>query len=207
MAGIESDPIRDVKTARKIFNRLDQINPIVRIMLEFSARTGLRYIDVSTLKFSDVMINGVVRERIEVIQQKIYSGHITKGATPAQARKKAKLNIALSKPTAELIKEVSEIQNSNAVYLFESNYYASGNKPYTSQYANKLLKVVAKELKLNFQLSTHSFRKTFVMQMLDSGAKINQCQAALGHASAASTDNYIKSFAGDVDDLVRGINY
>lgn len=49
------------------------INPVIRLMLEFEARTGLRYVDASQIKWADVMINGVYRESFTLVMSKSYN--------------------------------------------------------------------------------------------------------------------------------------
>ncbi|NMV27364.1 hypothetical protein HKB23_33875, partial [Vibrio parahaemolyticus] len=54
-------PARDLDELEKIIRLMDDINPLISMMIEMEVRTGLRYCDISKLKFSDVMINGVIR--------------------------------------------------------------------------------------------------------------------------------------------------
>lgn len=204
MSGRQAYPPKDGKELRKILQLVDQENPVVALMLELSALTGLRYSDVSELTFDDVYINGVIRSSVIIIQAKIYSKSIAAGKSPAEARRVAKLSVFLSEQCKAVIEDAARL-NEGKRLLFESA--VRPGKPYTCQLANQLLKAAARKLKLDYQLSTHSFRKAFALALVKNGAAIHQVRDGLGQASLSSTDHYLRTFLSDTEQLVAGIKF
>ncbi|GAB1077723.1 tyrosine-type recombinase/integrase [Shewanella algae] len=204
MVAKRADPIRDKELCRQILRRVDSINPVIALQLELEALTGLRYCDSSRLRPSDVLINGVIRSHFDVVQQKVYNHLITKGATPAKAKARATMTVYVGEALRDVIDDVLNLQEGKQ-YLFESS--DKTGKPYTAQWINKILKTVAMELRLNFQLSSHSFRKTFAMAMVGLDSKLTVTSKALGHARVSSTEHYLSTMDNDVANLVSQIKY
>ena len=203
MACVRTEPPRTHKQLRAILRAVDTINPVVALMLEFSALTGLRYSDVSRLRFSDVYINGVIRDSIVVIQTKPFNKRITAGVRPSAAKEASRVNIHIGAQCKELVEDIRHINHGKAL-MFESA--KKKGKPYTAQWCNQILKVVAKDMKLNFPLATHSFRKSFAQSFINKNAKVHQVRDALGQSSLASTDRYLQSFSSDtakIADLIK----
>lgn len=203
MVAKRADPIRERELCRQILRRVDSINPVIALQLELEALTGLRYCDSSRLTPADVLINGVIRSNFDVVQQKVYNHLITKGATPAKAKAKAVITVHVGDALREVIEDILNIQEGKR-YLFESE---KTGKPYTAQWVNKILKTVAREMKLNFQLSSHSFRKTFAMSLVGLDSKLTETSKALGHSSVSSTEHYLSTMDSNVANLVTQIRY
>jgi integrase len=204
MTCIQSFPPKNRQELRKILNSVSIVHPVIANMLEMSALTGLRYSDCSILKKSDVLINGLVRERITIVQQKGYNKRLSAGKTPAAAKKAAQLKVTFSAQAQELITD-SIYLNPTATYLFESDRKVGS--PYTAQYVNRILKKVAIDLKLKYPLSTHSFRKSFALMLIKGGAKIHEVRDLLGHSSLASTDHYLSTFIDNTDKIIAKIKF
>lgn len=231
-----SYPVRDIEELHNVLQAMDKINKLIRMMVEFEARTGLRYVDISRLKFSDVMINGVIKSSFSVVQSKGYNARISKAIltstnrmreitgdntyqltdTEIEAAKKAadkyakeasRVTIHVNSGLAELIHKIYVVNGHNRL-LFQSNHHqASEGKTISIQYINKVYRRVAAELGLPYQLTTHSMRKTFAMLLLNGGASIKVVKDALGHSSIAVTDSYLRTFNDEAKEHTTGISF
>ncbi len=204
MACVQSLPPRKKSELRDILDRAREINPTVGLMLELSALTGLRYCDYSGLAISDVMINDVVRDHINVVQKKGYSKRVTSGMSVPAAKAASQIRIPFSDQTKNVIRAALEL-NPDGKLLFESEIKVG--TPYTAQFVNKTLKKVAKDLKLSYPLSGHSMRKCFALMVINGGAKIHVVRDLLGHSSLAVTDHYLSTFMEDNDKHVIKLNF
>ena len=211
MACVRSEPPRSPKQCRQILQEVDQVNPIIALMLEFSALTGLRYSDASQVRISDVYINGVIRDSITVVQTKSYNKRLTiykrrmdERAAIRLAKQKSEIEIHFNEQCKELIADAYHI-NQGRKLLFESE--RRKEQPYSAQYVNRVLKAVAFKLKLTFELSTHSFRKSYAKMLIDNGGNHHNVRDALGHSSLEVTDKYLKSFMSESKNLVNKIGF
>lgn len=194
MAGARAYPITNVAEVGAVLRSVDQINPVIRLLFEFEVRTGLRYVDASSVKWSDVKINGVWRKSFTIIQSKPYHKRLTNGMNAANARRESSLTIHIN---SELVALLEDLESFTGEYnlLFQSTHHlAKQNRSITIQYVNRLLKKVAVELALPYQLSTHSMRKTFALMLLDKGAGIHNLRDLLGQSSLTATDHYVGTF-------------
>jgi site-specific recombinase XerD len=204
MSGRLAYPPKDLREMRKILQLVDQKNPIIALMLEFSCLSGLRFCDVSKLTFKELYINGVIRSSVIIIQSKIYAKSITAGKSEAEAKRVAKLTVYLTDQCKAVIEDAEHLNHGKAL-IFESS--VRPGKPYTCQHVNQILKTVAAELRLDYQLSTHSMRKAFAKALVDNGASIHQVRDGLGQASLSSTDHYLSTFMSDSERLVQAIKF
>ncbi|QUM78771.1 tyrosine-type recombinase/integrase (plasmid) [Moritella sp. 24] len=204
MACIQSYPPRTIKELRNILQLVDSSNPVVALMLEMSALTGLRYSDCSTLTIKEVTINGVLRESISVVQKKGYKKRLSSGMAEPAARRAATVRVSFSDQAKELIEEAVRL-NPGGTLLFESD--RKRGFPYSAQYVNRILKSAAVKLKLTYPLSSHSFRKAFALMLIENGAKSHTVRDLLGHASLASTDHYLSTFMSDNDGHVAKLKF
>lgn len=204
MACKTSYPPQDKKTCRSILQAVDKRNPTIALMLEFMALTGLRVSDAGAMKKADILINGQIRKTIEVIQIKPYHKRLGCGIKPNVAREKSRLVVMINSQCREVIKDALSMAGESKL-LFPSERIPT--KPYSTQHVNTLLKTVAIELDLDFQLSTHSFRKAFALFLIEQNAKIHQIRDALGQSSLTSTDAYLKTFSNDVEKLVSHVEF
>lgn len=205
-----SYPVRDTKELQQILAKMDQKNPLISMLLEFCVRSGLRYGDATKLKFSDVMVNGVVRSAFDVVQSKGYNMRRNRTKNPAShkaASTAAKITIHVSEEFKDLIRQIHDF-NGKHTLMFQSNHHlAKKGSPISSQYVNRVLKEIAIELQLPYQLSTHSMRKTLAMLLLnDRRATVKNIKDALGHSSIAVTDHYLQTFHDETAQFTTGIS-
>jgi len=210
MPCVTSFPPASKKELKRIIDEVDHINPVVARMLEFSTRSGLRYCDVSKLRVKDVYINGVIREDFVVIQQKPYNKRLSSGKAKASARELSKVEVHINEQGVEMIEDIMHLQNLDSIknqnaLLFESSRVKG--KPYSNQYINQLLKKVAVTLKLNYPLSTHSFRKMFAKMYVENGAAIHQVRDGLGQSSLQATDHYLRTFQSETKKFSNRITF
>ncbi len=200
-------PTRSIEELETILHLANKKNPVIAKYLEFEARTGLRYCDSSKLKFDDLMINGTIRDSITVVQSKSYSGRMTKGATHSYAEAQSKVKVELNDELKELIRKL-EVINGCHKLLFQSNHhFAKPNKAVSIQAINQLLQKIAIELALPYQLSTHTFRKSFAKMLLDGGAKMIHVRDALGHSDISTTQIYCSSFDNEAGEFARNVSF
>jgi integrase len=204
MASVQSFPPKNSKELRKILKKVELVNPIISNMLEMSALTGLRYCDCSTLTRREMMINNIIRDRIVIVQKKSFNKRVSSGMSVSAAKIASKLTVALTDQAKGIIED-SLFLSPDSVFLFESD--RNPGKPYSAQYINRILKKVAIDMRLTYPLSTHSFRKSFALMLVENGAKMHELRDLLGHASLTSTNHYLSSFINDTDKHVASIKF
>lgn len=204
-----SYPCRNIEELKEVIARLDEINPLISKMVEFEARTGLRYSDTSKVKFKDVMINGVIRDSFEVIQSKTYNARTKRKKNPmshSEAAQKSKIIIHINDQLRELIRSLF-VSNGHQELMFGSSHHFSKGRAISLQYINRAFKKVAIEMQLPYQLSSHSMRKSFALTLIDGGAPIHVVMEALGHSSLSATQHYVKTFFDQKTEYVKAINF
>lgn len=204
MASSKAYPPKDKEELRKILDEVARTNTVISLMLELMALTGFRYSDCSELRFSDVMINNGIRDRVTVIQKKPHSKRLSAGASPSVAKAMSQIDVPIGTQASKVIVEALELSEGSKL-LFAS--HKNHDKPYTCQYVNRLLKAVASKLGLKYQLTTHSFRKAFALMLLENGANIHELRDKLGHSSIAVTDHYLRTFLSESDQFVSDIKF
>lgn len=208
MVGKTAYPVRNVNELISILKELDKINPLIRLMLELESRTGLRNIDARNLKWSTVMINGVIRESFTVIQSKGYSRRLTNGMGDANARKAASLIIDVNQELKDVLDSIHDINGQKELLFQSSHHLAKPNTPISIQYVNRVLKKVALKLRLPYQLSTHSMRKSFTDMILSmEGANVGNAMELLGHADLSSTQRYVNTFHNTNKEFTSQISF
>lgn len=204
MASVKTFPPKNVKELRKILDLVEKVNPIIANMLELTSLTGLRYCDCSRLKKSDALINGIVRNHIIVTQSKTYNKRVSLGVSKNAAKKSSEITIPLSEQAKNIIEDCIYL-NPKSTLLFESE--RNKGHPYSAQYVNRLLNKIAIELRLEYPLGTHSFRKAFADMLDKNGASVHQIKDRLGHSSLSSTDHYLSTFKNDADEMLAKIKF
>lgn len=227
-----AQPITCMKQWQQILDSMDRISPLISMMIEFESRTGLRYIDASQLKFSDVLKNGKPRDSFEVVQSKSYKMRLDRiekeevsrlkeleilaGSIDeveltkkreqltvamkkkrASAKQKSKVTIGVGAELKELIKQIYDF-NGDYELMFQSRHHlAKPNKAISRSYINRALKKVGAEVGVNFELSSHSMRKTFATLLMNNKVNSKTISNLLGHSSVAITDAYLHSCKND----------
>lgn len=227
-----AQPIVCMKQWQQILDSMDRVSPLISMMIEFESRTGLRYIDASQLKFSDVMKNGKPRDSFDIVQSKSYkmrlrriekeeasrikeleilAGSIDEAELNkkrdtlaaamkkkrAVAKQKSKVTIGVSGELKELIMQIHDF-NGNHKLMFQSrHHFAKPDKAISRSYINRALKRVGAEVGVNFDLSSHSMRKTFATLLMNNRVNSKTISKLLGHSSVAITDAYLHSCKND----------
>lgn len=144
----------------------------------------LRISDLLSLKFSDVMEHGRIKDHLVITESK------TSG----------KRRIHIGQKTAAKILE-RRAKYPNDVYLFQghSNRARGACKPLTSRSVGRKLQEVGEVF--GIRLGTHSMRKTRGYQMHVQRIPMGTIAKALGHKSTASTMHYIGVVQEDLDEL------
>lgn len=125
----------------------------------------------------------------------------------AEAKKASTITIGISDKIKELIEEALRLAGCDGEMdklLFESS--VKKGSPYSTQYINRILKVVAYKLKLNYPLSTHSFRKAFASFLVRAQVNLPDVRDALGHSSLLVTNDYLKSFNSNHEQIALKID-
>jgi len=144
----------------------------------------LRSCDLVTLRESDVVMAGVVRERAVIIQQK--TGH------PVQ--------FELTEQTRETVYAwVSRPGSHDGGYLFPSRVQSCAHLS-TRQYARIVNKWVASIGLDPHKYGTHSLRRTKAAQIYKKTGNLRAVQLLLGHTKLESTVRYLGI---EVDDALK----
>lgn len=202
-------PARTKEELVEILERVSDYSPLVKLFIEMEARTGLRYSDLSKLKFQDIMINGVPRESFPVIQSKAFHARMSGKANMDEATAKAKSRIVVhvNNELAELIRQLHIINGHNKLVFQSNHHHAKEGTAISSQYINRILKKVAGDMKLPFQLSTHSMRKSYAKLLIENGAGLNTIRDLLGHSDSKITDMYLKTFESELKEHATSISF
>lgn len=189
---LTSYPIEDIETFKQVLDEVEAINLPMRLMFEFSARTGLRYSDASKIQFSDVLTpDGEVKERFYIIQQK--TGQ--------------KLFVAIGDELKDLIIDCRRFSTGDLLFQSTSKRKSCVGKPLTVQYCNRVLKQVQSKLGIQYSISTHSMRKSFACFLLQlDGATIIDVQRRLGHSKVTTTQRYLSKFNDSSETLMKNLS-
>lgn len=151
-----------------------------RFMLLFAigSYTGLRYGDLSKLKWNDLMR----RDKMVVIEGKTSKERV----------------IAINSHLSEIIERMyqkSGIENGDELVFANKD----GNKPINIQYANRRLKQLAAKYKLRIEpeeVSTHMFRKTLGRHVWESNDHSEKSLILLGNLFNHSSVKITKAYLG-----------
>ena len=221
MAGKVSYPPPTNEELRSVLNAVAKKNATLARLFELMVYTGLRYSDASVLTFDQMMINGVPRKKVSVVQSKTHGKrlHFLKVACEkedyadddikrlkAKIKKKSTVNLAISAQAAEVVKACFENAKETRKFLFPSGR-SRIEKPYSIRTANHVLNQVARELKLDYPLGTHSFRKSTARMITEAGGTIYHVRDQLGQSSVQVTDSYMKTFTSEHDEFAKMIQF
>jgi integrase len=212
-----SFPVRNLQELREVITRMDEISPLISKLIEFEARSGLRYVDLSKLQFSDLMINGTIRRSFDVVQSKPLNSRLkyierAKAAgkshmTIAQAKQKSKITIHVNDELEELIRKLYIINGAHKLVFQSTHHHAKEGKAISIQYINRVFKRIAVDMALPYELSTHSMRKSFAMMLLDKNASMKVIMESLGQSSLSATEHYINTFHDEKKEFTTDISF
>lgn len=163
------------KDIQRIFEYLLSENYIVMYaIVKFALNTGLRISDILKLKFEDLNKNEV----LEIKTQKNKFIFFNKECKET--------SILLAAYYKNL-----KIKNYKSDFLFKS--LKNKNRQITYQGVNFYIKKIKKDLKIDYPVNTHSFRKTWAREVYFSSKKdIAMVMRMLNHSNPAITLRYIE---------------
>lgn len=193
-----ADPIRSKEDFQKIVSYFETCGkPKFRMrnktLFVLGCSAGVRCGDLLNLKTEDVYTkNGKVRKHIEIIEQKTGKRNVCK--IPAMA--------------AEALNKYMQEQHFNVdgeTYLFVSQ---KQGKPLTVKSVYQILKDAGHACNIDYELSTHTMRKTYAMAALksaerdgDAGQTLEMLQMKLNHSDARITMRYCKAAQDKMDEM------
>lgn len=210
-----SQPPRGDEQFNAVIQELKARNVFLGYTCEMQALTGLRYSDCSSLKFSDFYRNGEFVDSFVIYQQKIYYNKVSRleikgGKSESEIKRSALDASKVIIYTNSRIKEIVEactIFNGHRMYLFSNSHHRSKGLPMDIRNAEYHLKKVEADLRLNFQLRTHSFRKLFALKLLANDVTLEKIRDLLGHKSLASTSKYLSTIDVELSNVVSALVY
>jgi len=204
---IDQDPTIDIKNKRedseRVFLTMDEITllesyqpknnteEVSKEIFLFECYTGLRISDICTLKKEEVL------EENESLRLRKKLG-----------KTKEFLSMKLSKKASSIFnKYVNESDNEFVFPLLKTQ---QGKFKYNEYNAissrtaliNKTLKVIAKEVGIQKNISTHIGRHTFSVNSITMGGDIYVLSKILGHTSIKTTEIYAKVVDDKKDELI-----
>ena len=150
-----------------------------RVMLVLGCRTGFRISELLSLRVTDVIQHGKVRNQVTVERRN------TK--CPAESR-----TVVLHSQAKKYLERYAKGKPLNEK-LF----------PITRQHAHRVVKIAASEAKVEGNVSCGSMRKAFAKKVyLSLGKDLINTQRALGHKCISSTAHYLHFDQNEVDDAI-----
>lgn len=191
---MEVEPIRNFEDVKRMYNWLNE-NYTTREAECFliGCNVALRASDLLNIKFSDC--EGAHIDLSEKKTGKFRKIPINPSVRAAIKRLREYYDNTKFYTTKELYAE----------YLFQSTCHRSYhvNKPICIQHLSKVFKRAGNELGFNFNLNTHSMRKTWGYQAYEKGEDIHYIQAAFNHSNSRITLAYIGVTRSTVEQLYR----
>lgn len=193
-------------------------NKTLAYTLLMQALTGLRYSDCSQLMFSDFYHNDRLVDSFSIIQQKTFKSRVTKmtksekfkdltlSEIHRRAAAKSTVTVFINESIAELV-ELAKLENPDSVYLFANKNPRSNGFPMDIRNAEYHLKKTEKQLGLNYQLRTHSFRKCFAVKLVKNKVNLIKIRDLLGHANVETTNAYLSTVGAELAEAVSGLKY
>lgn len=211
----KSYPPQTKEEANKILNAIWQRNQVLSLCCEMSALTGLRYSDSSWLTYADFYDDfGNFKPHFELCQQKPFRmrmGRSAKKIDEATAFRKSLVRIYTNDAIEDIVRTCKEL-NPNSDLLFPNKRSrvtledgTTVERPMSVDSANWHLIKVKNELKLGFELGTHSWRKFFALMLVRDSASIEKIRDALGHDNIVSTNSYLHTFVDDLQKYIKNI--
>ncbi|MEZ9863843.1 tyrosine-type recombinase/integrase [Vibrio breoganii] len=214
-----SMPPKTIEQANRILDALYDRSPTLSLCCQMSALTGLRYSDSAWLKYSDFYDkHGNFLEQVTVIQQKSYNMRLGRSGVELTkenriaALRKSKVEIYTTQEIQKIVEETryfsdgSEFLFANARSRTKDENGEVVSRPMHVVSADRHHTAVQDELKLNFNLGTHSWRKFFALQLVRNGTTIEKIRDLLGQSSLASTDRYLHSFTHELRGEVQKVS-
>lgn len=166
---------------------------------------GLRVSDLRQLRFSDLINDNLsFKDTFPVFEKK------TRNTRKKKKNRYITINDAVMDAVTLYLEKTPGVKLSDYMFRSESNRGSNDNIPLTNMSIDRILKGIAKDLKLSNRMSTHSLRKTFCYhQMLMSNndpRKLLLLQKMLNHSSPAQTLDYIGITSEEIEDAYKALN-
>jgi integrase len=126
--------------------------------------------------------------------------HYKRAKTQTSKKESKEISVALKPQTLEIIKKWGQPSVNLDAYIFphlQINMNAERERAVYKQLTktiNKYLKLIAKELRINKEVTTYFARHSFATVLKRSGASIEMISELLGHSSVIVTESYLSSF-------------
>jgi len=201
-----ADPIKD----------MDDIMMISRFLIErrryrdnmlfiVGINFGLRVSDLRVLRFCNVINDNLTfKDTFPVFEKK------TRNTRKKKKNRYITVNTAVMEAVTLYLEHTENVCLSDYMFRSESNNGSNLNEPISAKSVDRLLKGIAKDLRLPMHLSTHSLRKTFCYHQMvmshNDPRKLMLLQKMLGHSSPAQTLDYIGITGEEIEEAYRTLN-
>lgn len=155
-----------------------------RLLFIVGINSALRISDILKLKVGDV------RGKTSLTVQE----------TKTSKRKTFRLNAAFLQAVETLVPPSANDDD----YLFQSR--TGVNKPITRVQAYRILNDAARRAGIEYEIGTHTLRKTFAFFAYKAGVDLAVLQSILNHASQRETLRYIGIVQDDIDDVYISVS-
>ena len=211
-----SMPPKDKKEANRILDRLYERSPTLALCCQMSALTGLRYSDASWLTYDDFYDeHDNFKPFFTLCQQKTFRMRVGRKDNPmsdSEAYRKSSVTIYTNKEIQNIVEE-SRIFSTGGGFLFSNP--RSRKKLEDGTYIERPMSVVSadwhhqkvkNDMRLSYTLGTHSWRKFFALLLVQNGATVEKIRDLLGQSSLISTNAYLHSFTGDLQQHINELS-
>jgi integrase len=169
---------RDIERMKKALG-----NPRDRLLFIFGINSSLRISDILRLKVGDVR---------------------GKSTLTIREKKTGKLKkFPLNKSITNAVKTLVPANANDDDWLFPSR---KGGKPISRVQAYRILKDAAKRAGLDFDIGTHTLRKTAALHAYQNGTDLSVLMTVLNHSSQRETLRYIGIEQDDIDEVYLNLN-
>lgn len=208
-----SFPPKTKAQAQLIFDAIWKKNPILSLCCQMSGLTGLRYSDASWLMRSDFYDKyGNFKESFEICQQKTYNMRVgAKNSTISQSDAYNKSLVTIyTNPEIREIVEDCEVFTGHTDLLFANKKSRTIDengqvleRPMSVYSASHIHTKVQDELKLEFELGTHSWRKFFTLMLVRDLTSVEKIRDLLGQKDLKSTNEYLHTFSDELMPIIQ----
>ncbi len=199
----KAQPIRSIKDRKAIARYLYHKNLRDYALFEFGIRVGRRVSDLVSLNIGDVARLDrkgriVIKERLAIREKKTQK--FADILINPRARRVLGLYISKRKDTTESAEALLDEP------LFKSRSVSrNGERRLSTNRVWHILKEAADECELDFNVATHSLRKTFGYELHRRGVDITLIQKLMNHASPEITLAYIGITRNEMDNAIRNL--
>ena len=200
-----SEPIKSIEDINRITEFLIKNNRYRdNMMFIVGINFGLRVSDLTGLRFFQLINEDLsFKTTFPILEKK------TKNTRNTQKNRYITINNSVMD---SIVLYLNNMPSSLSDYMFKSESHSGGNKnkPISRKSVDRILKEIARDLKLNIKMSTHTLRKTFAYhQMLMSNndpRKLLLLQKIFGHSSVIQTLDYIGITGEEIEESYKSLN-